>query len=214
MPWPSSAQAATRGSLITMASIHSGEMFRPEEVTSRLSFRPVTERKPSWSTLPRSPVRHGASARGAVQIAVHDGRSAHDDLAVLDAYIEAGQRLAHGSRLAPPWPVHGHDRAAFGEAIAFMHGDAELPGARGQSLRDAARRRPRRSASFPARALVARLELRNQPESNCGTSTAVVGRTASNAAEQVGWPAGADIFGHARKRNASARRPAPARRWR
>ena len=45
MPWPSSTQAATRASLITMASIHSGEMFRPDAVTSRLSFRPVDRRE-------------------------------------------------------------------------------------------------------------------------------------------------------------------------
>src|SRR5512142_972140 len=34
-----------------------------------------------------------------VKIALHDRRSAHDDLAVYDAYIEAAEGLAHGSRL-------------------------------------------------------------------------------------------------------------------
>src|SRR5689334_2930878 len=42
-----------------------------------------------------------------VKIALHDGRPAHDDLAVFDAYIDAAEGLAHRSRLAATWPVHG-----------------------------------------------------------------------------------------------------------
>ena len=127
-------------------------------VTSRLSFRPVTRRKPSRSRLPRSPVRQGCSARRAVKISLHDGRPAHHHLAVLDADIEAGQRLAHRSRLAASRPVDGDDRAAFGQAIAFMHGDAEVPGPLGQRRRDR-RAADRDEAQALRRSLAPRLEL-------------------------------------------------------
>src|SRR5690348_1140292 len=56
----------------------------------------------------------------SVKIALHDRRSAHDDLAVFNTYIQAAEGLAHGSRFAATWSVHCDHRAAFGEAIAFM----------------------------------------------------------------------------------------------
>ena len=112
--------------------------------------------------------------RARMQISRHDRRSADHHLALLDPHIEAGQRLANGSRLAAPRPVDGYDRAAFGQAIAFMHGDAELPGPCGQRLRNGcAADRDKAQAFGPGMPCASSWAI--QPESNCGTSTVVVG---------------------------------------
>ena len=75
-------------------------------------------------------------------------------------------RPGSGSPTVPalrrPGRFDGHDRAAFGQAIAFMHGDAELPGTCGKRLRDAVRRRRRRSAGFRGKHALG-FELGNEP---------------------------------------------------
>ena len=70
-----------------------------------------------------------------------------------------------------------------------MHRDAELPSTRGQSLRDAGAADGDEAQAFGARRSRAS-SCATRPESNCGTRTAVVGCTASNApSKSAGLPA-------------------------
>src|SRR3546814_1090965 len=72
----------------------------------------------------------------AVVIAKADRGTAHDDLAIgRNADLAAGQWPANAAGTTPARPVDGNHRAAFGQAIALMHRDAERPGLLGQRRR-------------------------------------------------------------------------------
>ena len=90
-------QAATPGSLITMASIHSGDMLRPEAATRTVSLRPVTP-KSRLAVGCRDRQSAMVSDRRAVKIAVHDCRAADHHLAASIAISRPGSGSARPFR--------------------------------------------------------------------------------------------------------------------
>ena len=124
-------QAAMPGSASTIASTHSGEIFRPEAMTSRLSFllKPTGTRFDRQNAeVARSPSPVCALAPRLARIALHDRPPRR----------RPARRLQHIREPQPgalpavpgfrhPGTIERHDRAAFGQAVAFMRRDAEIP---------------------------------------------------------------------------------------
>ena len=115
-----------------------------------MSFlRSVILRKPSASISPMSPVWNQPSASmacarglGVVPVALHDVRSAREDLAVLgDLHLDAGNDRADRADAALVRRVDGDDRRGLGEAVALVDLEPGADEERRQLGARAARRR-------------------------------------------------------------------------
>ncbi len=113
------------------SSSTAGATFLPPAVTMSSFFRPVTRRKPSSSSEPRSPVCSQPSAvqslgrcRLVVPVAGEDDAAAQQDLAVLgDPGADARKRLPDGADLVTPRLVNRGRGRGLRHAVALEHGD-------------------------------------------------------------------------------------------
>ena len=132
-PSPTTRHWLISGWARSRSSSTAGATFLPPAVTISSFFRPVTRRKPSSSSSPRSPVRSQPSSserlrRGGLVLPVagEHVRALDQDLAVLgDPHADAGQRLPHGADLVAGRLVHHRGGRRLGQAVALQDGQAD-----------------------------------------------------------------------------------------